>query len=67
MVEYEQGGAPDYESEWTDIKPTLGLAFPSLPYLIDEEHSMTDEIAIHKYLANKFKPTLMGLTPKERG
>ena len=68
MIEYEQGDAPDFNSScWFDVKPTLGLAFPNLPYLIDGDHSMTETMAIHKYLADKYKPELLGTTPQERG
>ena len=68
MIEYEQGDAPDFNSAcWFDVKPTLGLAFPNLPYLIDGDHSMTETMAIHKYLADKYKPELLGTTPQERG
>ena len=68
MVEYEQGDGPEFSRDaWLDVKPTLGLAFPNLPYLIDGDHSMTETAAIHKYLADKFKPELLGTTPQERG
>ena len=36
MVEYEQGGPPDYSRhEWLDVKFDLGLQFPNLPFFID--------------------------------
>ena len=35
-ITYEQGGAPDFSrAAWTDVKETLGLEYPNLPYLID--------------------------------
>ena len=68
MVEYEQGDGPEFSrATWLDVKPTLGLAFPNLPYLIDGDHSMTETAAIHKYLADKYKPELLGSNPQERG
>ena len=67
MVEYEQGDAPDFNSEcWFGVKHSLGLAFPNLPYLFDGDHSMTETAAIHIYLADKYKPELLGTNPQER-
>ena len=35
-VMYEQGDGPNFSVEcWTSVKNTLGLDFPSIPYLID--------------------------------
>ena len=68
MVEYEQGDGPEFSRQtWLDVKPTLGLAFPNLPYLIDGDHSMTETLAIHKYLADKYKPELLGGDAGQRG
>ena len=68
MVEYEQGEGPEFSrATWMDVKPTLGLAFPNLPYLIDGDHSMTETAAIHKYLADKYKPEFLGTTAAEKG
>lgn len=41
---YEQGDESSNYSvkEWTDVKDTLGLAFPQLPYLIDGDVKLTD-------------------------
>ena len=64
-VEYEQGGPPDYNKDvWFDVKPTLGLSFPNLPYLLDEEAGLniTETFAIHQYLAAKYSPDLLGTT-----
>ena len=36
-VMYEQGDAPNFSVEcWTSVKNTLGLDFPMIPYLIDD-------------------------------
>ena len=68
MVEYEQGDGPEFNSAvWFDVKPTLGLAFPNLPYLKDGDDSMTETAAIHKYLACKYKPEFLGTTALESG
>ena len=61
MVEYEAGPAPDFDrSAWTDVKFTLGMDFPNLPYLFDGELKLTETNAIHRYLADKYSPNLLG-------
>ena len=61
MVEYECGDAPEYSREtWTDAKFNLGLDFPNLPYLFDGETKLTETLAIHRYLADKYAPSLLG-------
>ena len=53
---YEQGPAPEYKiSQWTNKKHELGLDFPALPYLIDNndgiELKLTDTYTIMRYIA----------------
>ena len=48
------------------VKPTLGLEFPNLPYFIDGDFKMTETLAIHHYIADKWCPDLLGATPEER-
>ena len=56
MTEYEVGEGPEFnKDQWLDVKHNLGLAFPNLPYLIDGDHSLTETVAIHFYLAGKYK------------
>lgn len=44
---YETGDAPDYDKScWTDVKETLGLEYPNLPYLIDGDTKLTETVAI---------------------
>ncbi|CAL1275167.1 unnamed protein product [Larinioides sclopetarius] len=40
--------------EWWNVKPTLGLDFPNLPYFIDGDITLTQSIAIMRYLGNKY-------------
>ena len=52
--------------EWEQTKDSLGLKEPSLPYLIDERTAvknrvgLTGPLAIMKYIAENFNPTLLG-------
>ena len=63
---YEQGDAPDFDrSAWLNVKETLGLTFPNLPYFIDGEVKLTESGAIIKYICSKHGPSLLGRTPEE--
>ncbi len=66
--QYEQGDAPDFDrSSWLNVKETLGLQFPNLPYLLDGNFKLTETNAIMKYIANKFGPQLLGSDAKTIG
>lgn len=53
-VTYEQGDGPGFsDAAWTDVKDTLELDFPNLPYYIDEDVKLTDSLAIMKYISLK--------------
>lgn len=40
---YEVGDAPDFDrSSWLNVKQTLGLDYPNLPYLIDGNCKLTE-------------------------
>lgn len=64
---YEQGDGPGFSVEcWTSVKNTLGLDFPSIPYLIDSELKLTDPYAIMIYLATNYAPELLGETAEQK-
>ena len=57
--------------EWEQTKDSLGLKEPSLPYLIDERTAvrnkvgLTGPLAIMKYIAENFNPTLLGKSEED--
>jgi len=59
-VEYEDkryacGPPPDFDgSQWFDEKFTLDLDFPNLPYLMDGDVKITQNLAIMRYLGRKY-------------
>ena len=67
MVEYELGDGPEFSAaSWLNVKHTLGLKYPNLPYLFDGDVKLTETIAIHRYLADRYRPELLGRTEKQR-
>lgn len=51
---YVCGDAPTYDrSSWMDVKPTIGLDFPNLPYYMDGDTKMTESTAILKHVGRK--------------
>jgi glutathione S-transferase len=51
---------------WLDQKGQLGLDFPNLPYFIDNDAKITEHLAIHQYIADKWMPELLGRTLEEK-
>ena len=65
-VVYECGPAPEHNKDcWFSVKNTLGLDFPNLPYLFDGDVNLTESMAIHKYIARKWSPALLGANALE--
>lgn len=65
---YECGDAPDFDKScWTDVKETMGMEYPNLPYLIDGETKISETAAIMQYIAKKWKPELLGRDAAELG
>lgn len=57
---YKCGDVPPYDrSVWLDVKFTLGLDFPNLPYMMDGDIKITESWAIYRHIARK-----VGLMPK---
>lgn len=66
--QYARGPAPDFDnSQWANDKFNLGMDFPNLPYLFDEDYKITESMAIMKYIAAKWKPELLGANPLQQG
>ena len=53
--------------EWSSVKPTMPLDFPNLPYFIDGEVKLTENLAILEYICSKWKPELLGKDLEARG
>jgi len=61
---YSCGPPPDFDkSGWLKEKFTLGLDFPNLPYYIDGDVKITQNLAILRYLGRKYN--LVGSTEEE--
>ena len=48
--------------EWQQDKPNL-MPFCNLPYIIDGNVKISETLAVHQYIASKYKPELLGRTP----
>jgi len=60
MKRYGVEGAPDWHAA---DKPKLsgeGMDFANLPYFIDGDVKIAETIAVHQYIAAKYKPELLG-------
>ena len=48
--------------EFKDVKGTI-MPFGNLPYIIDGDVKLSETMAIMGYIANKWKPEVLGSTP----
>ena len=65
---YDCGPEPTFDRTcWTDVKFTLGMEYPNLPYLIDGETKISETAGIMQYIAKKWCPDLLGKTSAELG
>lgn len=65
---YDCGVAPDFDKTcWTDVKETMGMEYPNLPYLIDGQTKISETAAILQYIAKKWRPELLGRNSAEVG
>ena len=62
-IRYEFG-----TSEWADAKAKneMGLPFPNIPYFINGDVKISEGLALHRYIASKWSPSLNGKTPEEK-
>ena len=66
-VLYEQGDPPNYSIEsWLQVKNTLGLDFPNVPYLIDGDVKITEQNAMMLYICHSYAPELLGESPEQK-
>ena len=42
------------------------MDFPNLPYFKDGNVKISETLAIHQYIADKWDPSVLGTNPKER-
>ena len=60
-LQYTEEFPVDYES-WLNDKFTLGLEFPNLPYIVDDEIKVTESYSMPIYFAQKAgKPDFLGV------
>ena len=60
-----RGPPPEYDrTSWTELRRTVGLDFPNLPFLIDGDLKITQSNAILRFIARRHG--LLGQTEEER-
>jgi glutathione S-transferase len=65
---YPFGEAPEFAgmAAWKEEKPTLPMAFPNLPYIIDDDVKVSENKAILRFICQKYKPEYLGRTLAEQ-
>lgn len=62
---YSVGPGPDFDQcDWTNVKATLGLPFPNLPYYIDGDVKLSQSNAILRHIGRKHK--MNGMSDDEK-
>ena len=59
-VEFENYTYTDGDLWFKDEKHNLGLNFPNLPYLVDDDYNISEAAAVQRYICSKWKPELLG-------
>lgn len=54
------------EEEWATFKSGGTIDWPNLPFIIDGDVNVTETVAVHRYICDKFKPELLGSNPAEK-
>ena len=65
-VTYEEKTYVMGEDEWKNSKDSLGMEFPNLPYIKVGDFIVSETLAVHQYIAEKFCPAMLGKGPAER-
>ena len=52
--------------DWDEAKKNLGMTHPNLPYIAQGKFKLSETVAVHQYICQKYCPALLGTTPQER-
>ena len=61
-VPYEEKTYITQSGDWNLAKEGL-MPFVNLPYIVDGDVKISETMAVQTYIADKFKPELLGSTP----
>ena len=56
---------PKQSEQWNWMKESGFMSFPNLPYIQDGNFMLSETAAVHQYIADKYKPELLGSNPQE--
>jgi hypothetical protein len=65
---YPLGEYPDFAGrlDWRIEKPKLPMAFPNVPYIIDDDVKISENRAIMRFICHKYKPEYLGRTLQQQ-